>query len=151
MTKSTQPRWKKNKTVWGRRYGRYVQELKDLNEKSGSHQTPLTRKDFKQIWLSSGDLKTKQSKAVEMAKAQIYKVSAGTARKVSQRLKKAGIDDITYWDVAKGDVSTADIADALDLGEEYHKKKDELMAGGMSASQASKEAKKWISWYWYGS
>lgn len=155
MAKSTSkraPSWKKNKTVWGRRYGRYKEELKKLNEASDSHQQPLSRKAFQSLWNSSGDLASKKSKAVELAKAQIYtNASPATARKLSQRFREVGISDDAYWDIATGRVSTADIADALQLNQKYHDKKDELMAQGMTASEASAQAKEYISWYYYGS
>lgn len=152
--KKSMPNWKKNKTVWGRRYGRYVEELKKLNEKSGSHEVALSRKKFKEIWKASGNTFSKQSKSVELAKSQIYSTSPSSARTIFSRLQKAGLaesEGISYWDIAKGEVSTRDLADMLHLGEEYHKKKDELMAEGMTASQASQEAKHYISWYYYGS
>lgn len=144
--------WKTLKTKWGRRYRRYVDELNKQNARSGAHETPLSRKKFRELWEASGNLKSKKSKAVEIAKSQVFPGSSlGTARRVASKLNEAGIHDYDMYDIARGEISTRDVAEALNLNEKYHQKVEEGLANGKSKKDAVADAKHWVSWYYYGS
>lgn len=141
----------KPKTLWGKRYKRYVDELKKLNKKTDQHNIPLSRKKFKEIWKASGNLASHKSKSVEMARSQVFpNAGFNVAKRLAKELSKAGFD-VDMNDIRTGEISGKDIADMLNLGQVYHDKKNEFISQGLTQSEASQKAKEYVSWYYYGS
>lgn len=129
-----------------KKYNQYVDKLSKLNKVTGKNKMPLTYKEFMDqlSLMKAKDIPGKTSKAIEIAKEQVYSQTYQTAKAVRQAYKDAELDDIpSIGDIMGGKVSTRDIAAALDLGSEYH----DLLSQGMS----SKDASHYISQYYFGS
>lgn len=148
--------WRKYKDKWNRRYKRYLEEIERQKKRTGvtgPNAVPLNKKSFKKLWEAMGNTSSKKAKSVEIANQQLFPgASSNTAKRVMKTAKESGIElGFDEIDIRTGNVSTADIAEALNLGQVYHDKKDELMKQGMTAKEASAEASHYVSWYYFGS
>lgn len=132
---------KHTKKFWADKYSQYKQTLKELKQGAKLNKArfkPIGKQNFRQLWEAVAPSKKGQMKTI--IDAQLNMTGYHEAQKYRRLFKAQGID------VSVGEIralGTRELADKYNLSAVYNN----LIAGGKSGD----EAKKYISYYYFGS